>query len=190
MGVDVPGSRGVGAGRDRLERGCCPGSTSSAAASGRVWRSIGWSSGGSIAGDAVLLEPPRLHEHLALEGADRLVVGLHRAVERLPELARRARPSSRGACRARARGPRPRGRSPPRVSCCQVIATVRRRIIKRARRGEDDVRAPGVLLERRVVLVRRAEVRLVGQEHDDEVGRRLELTPVRLRRELVTCSRT
>ena len=47
-----------------------------------------------------------------------------------------------------------------------------------------DVRAPGVLLERRIVLVRRAEVRLVRQEHHDEVRRRLELAPVALRREL------
>ena len=70
-------------------------------------------------------------------------------------------------------------------------ATVRRRIDQRARRGEDDVRAPRVLLERRVVLVRHAQVRLVREEHDDEVGRRLELAPVRPSpRASPTCSRT
>ena len=37
-------------------------------------------------GDPVLLEPPRLRQHLPLERADRLVVGLDRAVERAAEL--------------------------------------------------------------------------------------------------------
>ena len=69
---------------------------------------------------------------------------------------------------------RSRRPSPAATSC----ATARSRIDQRARRGEDHVRAPCVLLERRVVLVCRAQVRLVREEHDDEVGRRLELAPV------------
>ena len=75
------------------------------------------------------------------------------------------------------------------VSCCQVIETVRRRIDQRARRGEDHVRAPRVLLQRRVVLVRDTEVGLVREEHHDEVGRRIELPPVPLGGRACRCAR-
>ena len=51
-------------------------------------------------------QKPALHEHLALERAHGLVVCLHRTSSDLPS-ARRARPSSRVACTALGRAPRP-----------------------------------------------------------------------------------
>ena len=123
-----------------------------------------------------------LNEHLALERADASCCTRRPRRRGSPELRRCGRPWSRAACTARGRARCTSLALSATVSCCHVIATVRSRIDQRARRGEDHVRAPCVLLERRVVLVRDAEVRLVREEHHDEVGRRLELAPVALRR--------
>ena len=75
------------------------------------------------------------------------------------------------------------------VSCCQPYAIDCEQHDQRGRRRDVDARAHARLDERRVLLPRRAEEALVGQEHDDEVGRVPELLPVALGAELATCAR-
>ena len=65
--------------------------------------------------DSVLLEAPRLGQHLPFERTDGLVERAHRRVERAPQLRDVLPPWSRAACRARVRGRRSAGR-PPRSS--------------------------------------------------------------------------
>ena len=70
------------------------------------------------------------------------------------------------------------------VSCCQPYATVRRSAISVVGDAGITPRLDAGLEQRRVVVERGAEERLVAEEHDDELGRRLELLPVALLAEL------
>jgi len=131
------------------------------------------------AGDPMALEPPCLDEHLALERSHRLVVRLHGSVERLAELADVRAHGCEALVQLAPERAHLAGALCDRLLLPAVVDGAQKPDKVRRGRGNDVVRN-GELDQRSVLLERGAQERLVREEHDDELGSRGQLPPVRL----------